>query len=82
MGNIEENTLKVMGGSNLNHALEYHLRAATKAGKAHRVYVETGCDRLMQFGQFKAQGVRNKLLKQYGRDPIYLSGESRPHTVN
>jgi hypothetical protein len=49
-----------------------------KAGATHKTFIETGCDRLMTFSEFKVQGRRNRIRKDLGLEPIYLGGEGRP----
>ena len=54
------------------------LRRAVKATGLHGQYRETGCNMLMLFADFKQQGVRNKIRKELGLQPIYLRGEANP----
>lgn len=88
MSSVESMSLSELRKSNgevanqLVHSGEYHRRKARQAGKAHAIYVDSGCQFLMNFSEFKQQGKRNKLLKELGRSPIYLPGEGKPNTVH
>lgn len=61
---------------------EYHRRKAKRAGDVRKAWIETGCEFLMTLVDFKMQGRRNKILKGYGREAVYLPGEGKPNTKN
>lgn len=66
----------------LVYAGEHHLRKARRARYTRQQMIETGNDALMTFSQFRQQGVRNKIRKQYGLEPTYLPGEGKPNTIH
>lgn len=74
----------LMGGSGdtpidpLAFAGEYHRRKARKAAVTRQQWKETQCEFYMTFVEFRQQGVRNRILRSYGREPIYLPGEGKP----
>lgn len=62
----------------LNFAAEYHRRKGQRARVSHDQYKATGNDMLMRFQDFKQQGIRNKIRREYGLEPTYLRGEGKP----
>lgn len=65
-------------GNSLARAGEHNRTKASRAGKIHKAFIDAGCDRLMTFSEFKVQGKRNKIRKDLGLEPLYLSGEGQP----
>ena len=66
----------------LTFAGEYHRRKARRAATAKDVWKASGCDILMTFVDFKQQGRRNRILKGFNRQPIFLAGEGKPNTIH
>lgn len=53
-------------------------RRATKARSLREMWVDSRCDYLMTFIEFRQQSARKRILKSLGKDPLYLPGEAMP----
>lgn len=66
----------------LAYAGEHHRRKNRKAAATRQHWRDTRCQFLMTFVEFRQQGVRNKMLRELGMEPIYLPHEKQPSAIH
>lgn len=52
-------------------------RRALTAAKVRAIFSQSYAQYYMTFQEFRSQGTRNKILKGYGREPMYLPHEGK-----
>ena len=59
----------------LAFAGSYHRRKARKAAITRKHWIDSGCQFVMGFTQFRQPSIRNKIRRDLGLDPVTLPGE-------